>query len=49
MVIGISMNYQHGIVVGMNIQSGISIGISSIGIGIEIGICIVVSVEHVTG
>ena len=46
MVIGIRMNYLHGIVVGMNIQSGIGI---SIGIGIEIGICIVVPVEHVTG
>ena len=46
LVIGISMNYQHGIVVGMNIQSVIGI---SIGIGIEIGICIVVLVEHVTG
>ena len=45
MVIGISMNYQHCIVVGMNIQSGFGIGIS---IGIEIGICIVVSVEHIT-
>ena len=44
MVIGISMNYQHGIVVGMNIQSDIGISIS-----IGIGICIVVSVEHVTG